>query len=218
MITNITTRGFGPEPYFVETVQFVPTDLPEDRRAALGALAETIIEITGMGTGILHLEAIDGETVHPVEWAVREPGAAIMDLINWRFGGQATPYLVGMHLRHPLPGVPAETEGRLAVTVFVDLPAGTIVRVRQDRDPNTITGVVDFDFYAAAGDVTAHARDNWGCFGAYSVFAEDTADLCRVLDELDAAFGVLLRDDTGEEVWWPVSTQARAEMLGEAQP
>lgn len=213
MLTNITAKGKGPEPYFVETVQVVPAAVTTEKRAAFAALAATVIEVTGMETGILHLEAIDGPTLYPVEWAVREPGHAVMDLLNWRFGGQATPYLVGMHLRHPLPEVPAETPERVALTVFVDLPPGTIVRVRQDRDPNTVPGVVDFDFYGAPGDVTAHARDNWSTFGAYSVFADTRADLARVLDELDDAFGVLLRDGAGREVWWPVSAQARGEAL-----
>lgn len=217
MLTNITAKGKGPEPYFVETVQVVPAELAQDRRAAFAAVAAKVIEVTGMETGILHLEAIDADTVYPVEWAVREPGHAVMDLINWRFGGQATPYLVGMHLRRPLPEPPAETDDRIALTVFVDLPPGTIVRVRQDRDPNTIPGIVDFDFYGAPGDVTAYARDNWSTFGAYSVLADSRADLRHVLDELDAAFCVLLRDSAGREDWWPVSTQARAEALGLAE-
>lgn len=217
-LTNITGKGKGAEPYFVETMQVVPAELEADRRARFAALAAKIVDITGMETGILHLEAIDGAAVYPVEWAVREPGHAIMDLINWRFGGQATCFLTGMHLGRPLPEVPAETPGRIAITVFVDLPPGTIMRVRQDRDPNTIPGVVDFDFYGCAGDVTAYARDNWSTFGAYSVLAHSRADLRRVLDELDAAFGVLLRDPDGREVWWPASVQARAEVLAGPGP
>ncbi|MGP3921044.1 ATP-grasp domain-containing protein [Nonomuraea sp. 10N515B] len=213
MLTNFTGKGKGAEPYFVETVQVVPAELAVEQQNAFAELAMRIIELTGMETGILHLEAIDCGTVYPVEWAVREPGHAIMDLINWRFGGQATPYLVGMHLRTNLPQVPAPTSERVALTVFIDLPLGTIVRVRQERDPNTIPGVVDFDFFGSPGDATGYARDNWSTIGAYSVWAHTRADLNRVLDELDAAFSVLLREANGKETWWSVSSQARAEVF-----
>ncbi|WP_187415058.1 ATP-grasp domain-containing protein [Nonomuraea sp. PA05] len=214
MLTNFTGKGKGAEPYFVETVQVVPAELAAGQQTAFAGLAMRIIELTGMETGILHLEAIDCGTVYPVEWAVREPGHAVMDLINWRYGGQATPFLVGMHLRHDLPQVPAPAAERIALTVFIDLPPGTIVRVRQDRDPNTIPGVVDFDFYGSPGDATGYAHDNWSTFGAYSVWAENRTDLVRVLDDLDAAFGVLLRAADGGETWCCVSSQARAEIFG----
>lgn len=219
-LTNITAKGKGAEPYFVETLQVVPAGLEAGRRAAFTALAERIVEVTAMETGILHLEAVDGPdgVVYPIEWAVREPGHAIMDLINWCFGGLATPYLVGMHLGRPPSPPPAEVAGRIAVTAFVDLPAGTIVRVRRDGDPNAIPGVVDFDFYGCPGDVTAYAHDNWSTFGAYSVLVHSRADLRRVLDELDDAFGVLLRDASGRESWSRVTSQVRADVLGEPQP
>jgi hypothetical protein len=220
MLTNITGKGKGAEPYFVETLQVVPAEVEAGRRAAFTDLAARIVEITAMDTGILHLEAIDGADgiVYPVEWAVREPGHAIMDLVDWRFDGRAIPYLVGMHLDGTPAQAPAEVAGRIAVTVFVDLPAGTIVRVRRDRDPNAIPGVVDFDFYGCPGDATARARDNWSTFGAYSVLARSRDDLRRVVDEIDAAFGVLLRDPEGAESWWSVSSQVRADVLGDPRP
>ncbi|MFE1076061.1 ATP-grasp domain-containing protein [Streptomyces sp. NPDC058783] len=219
MLTNITAKGKGAEPYFVETLQAVPAQLTEDRRAALAELAVKIIELTEMETGILHLEAVDGAdgtVVYPIEWAVREPGHAIMDLVDWCFGLQATDYLVALHVGRPLPEVPAKAQGREAVTVFVDLPPGTIVDVRQDRDPNTIPGIVDFDFFGRPGDVTDHARDNWNAFGAYSVLAHSRVDLRRAINELDASFGVLLREPDGRENWWRMSAQVRAEVLGDS--
>ncbi|MEV5837164.1 ATP-grasp domain-containing protein [Nocardia sp. NPDC052112] len=218
MVTSITHKGKGTEPYFVETLQVVPAELADHQRAAYQELAWRVIELTGMKTGILHLEAIEESQtsrVYPVEWAVREPGHAIMDLVDWRFNGRATPYLVATHLGRTAPQPPVENPDRIAVTAFIELPPGVIVEVRQDRDPEAIPGVVEFDFFAAAGDRITVARDNWSTSGGYSVFADDLADLRRILDDLDEAFAVLIRGEGGGQEWIRVSRQVRAEVLDE---
>lgn len=218
MVTSITHKGKGAEPYFVETLQVVPAALADHQRTAYQELAWRIIELTGMQTGILHLEAIEEaqtSCVYPVEWAVREPGHAVMDLINWRFEGRATPYLVGTHLGRTALRPPVENSERIAVTAFIELPPGVIVEVRQDRDPETIPGMVEFDFFAAEGEHVTVARDNWSTAGGYSVFAHDLADLRRILDELDEAFAVSIRGENGEQQWIRVSRQIRAEVLDE---
>ncbi|USG64602.1 ATP-grasp domain-containing protein [Brevibacillus ruminantium] len=197
---NITSKGKGEEPYFVETMQLVPAGIENRVSRQLYQLAKDLIEINEMCTGILHLEVMiedSTEKLYTVEYAVREPGHNILDLINWRFNESALGLYMDAMLGSRIDYSLEEKKERMAVTAYVDFPEGEIVEILQRRSLLEIEGVKEFDFFGKPGDTVKRAESNYDPIAAIIIFAENEDELRATLDEIDDAFTVKIQTASG---------------------
>ena len=200
LLTNITNKGKGEEPYFVETMQMVPANLPNEIKVRLSELGSTIVDVTEMDSGILHLEVLienSTQKLYPVEFAVREPGQNILDLINWHYDEEAISLLIdAMHGNAKEIGEHKNAQ-RIAVTAYVDFPEGEIVEIRQTCDLLDIEGVKEFDFLGAVGDYVYTAKSNYDPIAAIVIFAENKEHMYQILEQLDRAFRLIIKTKNG---------------------
>ena len=200
LLTNITNKGKGEEPYFVETMQMVPANLPNEIKVRLSELGSTIVDVTEMDSGILHLEVLienSTQKLYPVEFAVREPGQNILDLINWHYDEEAISLLIdAMHGNAKEIGEHKNAQ-RIAVTAYVDFPEGEIVEIRQTCDLLDIEGVKEFDFLGAVGDYVYTAKSNYDPIASLIIFAERKEQMNQILEQVDQSFSLIIRTKDG---------------------
>lgn len=199
LLNNITNKGKGDEPFFVETMQMVPAKLNAKIEYELKELGKRIIDITNMQTGILHLEVIierGSQKLFPVEFAVREPGHNIMDLINWHYGGAALGLLIDVMRGKNMPDLKETTE-KIAVTAYVDFPEGEIIDIFKKCDLLTINGVKEFDFFGRVGDKVKSSKSNYDPIDSLIICADNKQQMFEILDKIDASFYLTIKTASG---------------------
>jgi biotin carboxylase len=130
-VLAVTDKAKGPEPYFTEIGQSMPSR--ESANSALRRLALDACEALVIDRGIAHVEVlVNGDELKVVEVAARPGGDGIMDLIDRVYGFNPYDLHIAAYRRSitELPSIADEPAGHGAIA-FLKAATGTITAVNR---------------------------------------------------------------------------------------
>ena len=182
---SITDNYKTNEPFFIETGQSIPSNLPQEDQQGLIDMAEEALEKFGIQNGIIHFEAkTNSSGATPIEINLRLGGDEVYSFVKSAWGvdliENAAKIALGIYIKRILnPGKPKEF---LAGTSFFSDHSGVLVKFNNDRHIEKRKFVEEFHFYKKIGDTVLVPPEGYEYLGWLTASGENSIDAQENLD------------------------------------
>jgi len=175
------------EPFFVETGDSIPSNLPVTRQEQAFEVAEELLEKLGVQNGIIHFEAksTKNECV-PIEINLRMGGDYIYSGIKNVWNVDMVEYAVRIALNMYIPKIkkPAQPKKYIIGQYFIPEHSGIIIKLDISKDLKDKKYVEDFQIYKKIGDPIFVPPEGYEFLGWATVSGETLMDAQNNMNEL----------------------------------
>lgn len=176
------------EPFFMETNQAVPSQLPENDQEELVNMAESALEKLGIMNGCIHFEAkYSSHGPVPIEVNLRMGGDEVYSFIKEAWGVDFIEYAVKIALGEyfPMMKKPEEPKKYMVSKSFIPPTSGIISSLILPKTFGRNAKVDEFHFYKKVGDPIYAPPLGYDFMGWMSAYGDNPLD---AEDNLEAAY------------------------------
>ncbi|MFB7248883.1 ATP-grasp domain-containing protein [Streptomyces populi] len=178
-VIGVTDKGLTAHPYFVETGETFPTQLPDPVRDLAARAALDALEATGHDFGAAHVEIkVTADGPRLVEINARMGGAQIGRIIEEATGLDLLREIIRLHVGQE-PELTRARAGAAASRYLTAADSGVLRGFEGEDLVRRLPGVRAVDLYAAEGAEVRRARSNADVLGHLVVRADTPAEAAR---------------------------------------
>jgi biotin carboxylase len=178
-VIGVTDKALTAHPYFVETGETFPTQLPDSVRDTVAQAALDALDAIGHDFGAAHVEVkVTADGPRLVEINARMGGAQIGRLIQEATGLDLLREVIRLHVGQR-PDVWVEPTGAAASRYLTAVDDGVLRGFEGEDLVRRLPGVRAIDLYAAEGAQVRRARSNADVLGHLVVRADTPAQAAR---------------------------------------
>ncbi len=185
---SITDNYQTQEPFFMETNQAIPSQLPENDQEELLDMAEAVLEKLGIMNGCIHFEAkYSTKGPVPIEVNLRMGGDEVYSFVKEAWGVDMIEYAVKIALEEYFPMVkkPEEPKQYMVSKSFIPPTSGIISSLILPKSFGKDDKVDEFHFYKKVGDAVYAPPMGYDFMGWMTAYGDNPLD---AEDNLDAAY------------------------------